>query len=490
LNKINRVGTLTEMNGNDICKRVYGIDGISPTLPTGKSGNTIPKILVDRLYDGCLVKNIENNRRIEMQEIKYFEAFAGIGAVSAALERQGVPCKLVGYSEIDKYASKSFSAVHRVPKSLNFGDITKINEKDKRLKNLDLFTYGFPCQDISIAGKQNGLTLETRSGLLYDALRIIQTNMPKVCIAENVKNLVSKKFKSGFNSLLVELDFYGYNNYWKVLNGLDYGVPQQRERVFIVSIRKDVDNGTFEFGDKLDLNVKLLDLLELEVDEKYYLSDTMIKGLRLHNERHIAKGTGFIWKPRDTEKYASALRAQASICPTDNTISVIRVGQASSEGSQSGYIHDPEGCFSTLVAGTHGYANGYIVAQRGRYDENGVIHQELEPNTKGVCNTLTSAQKDNLVVIIDDLYKNREKREYEENSPTLRNGRQDLKVKEKTGRIRRLTPRETWRLMDFTDEQFDRARAAGLSDSQLYKQAGNSIIVTVLQKGIIQQLYK
>ena len=448
------------MNGNDICKRVYGIDGVSPTLPTGKSGNTIPKILIDRPYKGCWIRNHLNDRRIEMQKIKYFEAFAGIGAVSAALERAGVPAILAGYSENDKYPSKSFSAVHKVPESLNFGDITLIDEKDKRLKNLDLFTYGFPCQDISIAGKQNGLTLETRSGLLYDALRIIQTNMPKVCIAENVKNLISKKFKGGFDSLLIELDFYGYNNYWKVLNGLDYGVPQSRERVFIVSIRKDVDDGTFEFGEKIERNLRILDILEPEEDvaEKYYLSDRMIEGFIKHNEIHNEKGTGFIWKPRNIEKHATALRANANLCATDNTIVVKRVGQASTEGSQAGYIYDPEGISPTLVAGTHGYANGYIVAQRGRYDENGVIHQQLEINTKGVCNTLTSAQKDNLLV-------------YKE-------------------RVRRFTPRECYRLMDFNDEQFDRARAAGLSDRQLYKQAGNSIIVAVLVKGIIEQLYK
>ena len=168
---------------------------------------------------------------------KVLSLFSGIGAFEKALKNIGVDYDLVGYSEIDKYASKSYAAVHNVDESMNLGDITKINEKELP-KDIDLITYGYPCQDISLAGKQKGLFNEdgskTRSGLFFDALRIIEEIQPRVAIAENVKNLVGKKFKPQFDIILDSLENAGYNNYWQVLNAKDYGIPQNRERVFIV----------------------------------------------------------------------------------------------------------------------------------------------------------------------------------------------------------------------------------------------------------------
>ena len=149
--------------------------------------------------------------------IKMLSLFSGLGAFEKAIENLNIPYDLVGFSEIDKYAVKSYCAIHGVDEKLNLVDITKIDEK--KLPNFDLLTYGFPCQDISVAGKQRGIELGTRSGLLYEALRIIQYKMPKYAIAENVKNLVGKKFKKNFESYLAELEFYGYNSYWKVLIG-------------------------------------------------------------------------------------------------------------------------------------------------------------------------------------------------------------------------------------------------------------------------------
>lgn len=176
--------------------------------------------------------------------IKYLSLFSGIGAFEKALENLSIPYELVGYCEIDKYASKAYSIIHNVPESLNFGDITLINEKQLP-KDIDLVTYGFPCQDISLAGKQKGFEDEngnkTRSGLFFDALRIIEECRPQIAIAENVKNLTGKRFTEQFNIVLNSLESAGYNNYWKVLNAKDYEIPQNRERVFIISIRKDVD---------------------------------------------------------------------------------------------------------------------------------------------------------------------------------------------------------------------------------------------------------
>lgn len=210
--------------------------------------------------------------------MKVLSLFSGIGAFEKALDNLGVDYELAAYCEIDRYASRSYSAIHNVPESLNLGDITKVDEKALP-KDLDLVTYGFPCQDISIAGRQKGLIDEdgnqTRSGLFFEALRIIEETQPRVAIAENVKNLTGQKFKTQFELVLKSLEDAGYSNYWKVLNLKDFGIPQNRERVFIVSIRKDIDNGTFTFPSGFPLELRLKDILEDQVDERYYLSKKM-----------------------------------------------------------------------------------------------------------------------------------------------------------------------------------------------------------------------
>ena len=168
--------------------------------------------------------------------------------------------------------------IHDIPETKNLKDVTEVTEWDV-LDKVDLITYGFPCQDISLAGKQKGLINEdgslTRSGLFFKALDIIKWYKPKIAIAENVKNLTSKKFAEQFRIVLDSLDEAGYNCYWKVLNAKDYGIPQNRERVFIISIRKDIDNGSFNFPEPMPLELRLKDMLEDEVDEKYYLSEKM-----------------------------------------------------------------------------------------------------------------------------------------------------------------------------------------------------------------------
>lgn len=180
--------------------------------------------------------------------MKVLSLFSGIGAFERALENLNIPFSLVGYSEIDKYASKAYSLLHNVQETMNLGDITSINV-GLLPKDIDLITYGFPCQDISLAGKRKGLEFngeKTRSGLVWDALNIIKHCQPKVAICENVRNLTSKKFSMAFNEILKNLEDIGHNNYYQVLNAKDYGVPQNRARVFIVSIRKDIDKNLFK----------------------------------------------------------------------------------------------------------------------------------------------------------------------------------------------------------------------------------------------------
>lgn len=206
--------------------------------------------------------------------IRLLSLFSGIGAFESALDRLGIRYDLVNYCEIDKYASKSYSAIHGVSEDKNLWDVTTV-DTSKLPKNIDLITYGFPCQDISIAGKLRGFEHEgerTRSGLFFEALRIIEDTKPKYAIAENVKNLVGKRFKNEFEIVLRSLEEAGYNNYWKVLNAKDYGVAQNRERVFIVSIRKDIDRG-YEFPETIPLVKTMKDYLEDEVDEKYYMNN-------------------------------------------------------------------------------------------------------------------------------------------------------------------------------------------------------------------------
>lgn len=207
--------------------------------------------------------------------MKVLSLFSGIGAFEKALKNLHIPYELVGYCEIDKYASKSYSAIHSVDETLNFGDITKVDEKTLP-NDIDLITYGFPCQDISLAGKQQGLFhddgSQTRSGLFFEALRIIEATKPKLAIAENVKNLTSKKFAEQFKIVLDSLEEVGYNNYWQVLNAKDFGIPQNRERVFIISIRKDIDNRVFKFPEGFPLELRLKDVLDEDVDESFYIS--------------------------------------------------------------------------------------------------------------------------------------------------------------------------------------------------------------------------
>lgn len=211
--------------------------------------------------------------------IKVVSLFSGIGAFEKALQNLKIPFELIAYCEIDKYASKAYSVLHNTPESMNLGDIRKVDEKTLP-KDIDLITYGFPCQPFSSAGKQEGFNdTKGRGNLFFDALRIIQHCKPKIAIAENVKNLTSNKFTTEFGTVLKSLDDAGYNSRWALLDGRDYSIPQHRERVLIVSIRKDIDNGIFEFPTPVELTKCMNDYLEEQVDEKYYVNIEKVKAL-------------------------------------------------------------------------------------------------------------------------------------------------------------------------------------------------------------------
>ena len=215
--------------------------------------------------------------------LKLLSLFTGIGAFEKALDRLNIDYELVGFSEIDKFAIKSYCAIHNVPENKNLGDITKINID--KIPDFDLLTWGFPCQDISIAGRMEGIKKGTRSGLYYEGYKILKAKRPGISIIENVKNLTSKRFKEQFETILKDIEELGYNNYWQVLNAKNYSVPQNRERIFIVSIRKDIDKNNFVFPSPVELKLKLKDLLEDTVDDKFYLTENGIGRLIKKNNK-------------------------------------------------------------------------------------------------------------------------------------------------------------------------------------------------------------
>lgn len=333
---------------------------------------------------------------------------------------------LVNYCEIDKFASKAYALIHNTSEDKNLKDVTQIDTSTLP-KDIDLITYGFPCQDISLAGKRKGLEDEngkTRSGLVFDALRIISDCKPKYAVCENVKNLTGKKFKAEFATILNILEEMGYNNYWKVLNAADYGVPQKRERVFIVSIRKDIDTGTFEFPKPFTLTKRLRDVLEDEVDEKYYLSEKLVNFFYENTLKNKAKGNGFAFNPVLQEK----------------TGGVIAKTITTREGCRM------ENNFIKLTELTSGVADAYRV-----YDVDGLARTvKAEAGGLGAKTGLYKLGKSN---------------------------------------IRKLTPKECFRLMGFEDKDFEVCKTNGISDTQLYKMAGNSIVVDVLYY-IFKNLFK
>ena len=322
--------------------------------------------------------------------LKVLSLFSGIGAFEKALENLNVPFELVAFCEFDKYAIKSYCAIHGVDESMNLGDITKVDETQLP-KDIDICSYGFPCQDISLAGKQKGLFNEdgtqTRSGLFFEALRIIEATKPKIAIAENVKNLVSKKFNAQFQIVLASLEAAGYNNYYQVLNAKDYGVPQNRERVFIVSIRKDIDHGLFQFPKPFPLEKRLKDVLEDEVDEKYYLSDANV--LKIQNSKFIQEANRI-----QNSDVCSTLLARNFKDPK-----CVQVGQMygteREPNPQAGRVYSADGISPTMDTCSGGNRMPKIIEPDyavGKTDRIGIDKSCNNPQTIDVANCITARE--------------------------------------------------------------------------------------------------
>ena len=226
--------------------------------------------------------------------IRVFEAFAGYGSQAMALKRlqrdfpDKVEFEFVGISEIDSYAIAAYLAVHG--DTPNYGDISKIDWS--QVPDFDCFTYSFPCQDISTAGKQKGFVegSGSRSSLLWECKRAIEAKRPKFLLMENVKALVQKKFMPEFQRWIDTLTEFGYTSFWQVLNAKNFGTPQNRERVFMVSV---LGEAAFEFPKPFPLEKRLRDVLDENVSEEYYLRPEQVERILAHCDRKQAEGCGF-----------------------------------------------------------------------------------------------------------------------------------------------------------------------------------------------------
>lgn len=403
--------------------------------------------------------------------LKVLELFSGIGACSTALERLEIEHEIVDAIEIDKYAIKSFNAIHNT----NFEpqDITKW---DKDIE-VDLIMHGSPCQDFSLAGKQAGGDKDsgTRSSLMYETLRIVEKLKPKYVIWENVKNILSKKHKHNFDAYLERMEQLGYVNHYQVLNAKDYGIPQNRERVFTVSI---LENDNFNFPLKQELKLKLKDLLDDEVDEKYYLSKKMIEYITADNE----KWTGNNDKSLINKIVASAINTGEGSrrCDASNYVSDYyeeNFNLKIKNATKKGYLKAYEGDSINLAYPTSNSRRGRVGNQVSQTLDTscnqGVV---LKSKCKRLEQLVNNTSFEEGKVLNLDLY----------NQTTNENISQCLTEPHHNNhrlfdglRIRKLTPKECWRLMGFSDEDFEKAGKVN-SNTQLYKQAGNSIVVNVL----------
>lgn len=440
------------------------------------------------------------NLGYDPEKDKYFDWFKLIKKKTKDLEKYWLACKLTN----------------------NLGDISKIEE----LPYADFWTCSFPCTDISVAGKMKGLDPDsgTRSSLLWENIKLLKrakdnNTLPKYIMVENVKNLVSKKFMEHFNNLISVFDDLGFNTYWSVINGKDCGVPQNRERVFVIAIRKDIDNVTFDFPKPFDTGIRLKDVLEESVDEKYYLSDVATRKFKLFSE---SKG--------------SDIKVAGSLNPDKNVQDRVRVLDTDgvSQGLRATDYKDPVKIVSGIDKSikdtqTIEYAN-CITSREDRGVSNrksegtAILEQTNYPSRLGniygenkgtgyagnvwdsekLSPTLTTMQGGNRQPMIVESGQIRPKDrnynahgtkredQFETRKDGLSNALLTTAIKNcirENYRIRKLTPRECYRLMGLTFEDCDKAKAIGVADTHLYKQAGNGIITNCCEL-LAEHLYK
>ena len=451
--------------------------------------------------------------------IRLIELFAGIGSQAMALRDVGADFEHYRVVEFDRFAVASYNAIHGT--DFKTTDIRDLHGTDLGIADRDgytyLLTYSFPCQDLSVAGKGAGMRKGsgTRSGLLWEVERLLnETNeLPHVLLMENVPQVHSRENMPDFQKWISFLESKGYSNYWQDLNAKNYGVAQNRDRCFMVSILGEY---SYKFPQPIPHEKTMKDYLEDEVDEKYYINTEKAQKLieklisensidnscdyvmgdgnfnqrgKVHGEESVCRtimGSGHAGnepkvmtcvdlsvnapKQRDiancitshTAKDGNAISDRKSVnngVLEQKEVRCIGNIYGFDGGNYAGNTYDSNGADQTLKSHSGENKEPMIVAMRGRNPENpsdrtaGInTEQRLEPNSQGICNTLASVQKDNLLLETKSVYT-----------------------------IRKLTPLECWRLMGFSDEDFRKAEKVN-SSSQLYKQAGNSIVKPVLME--------
>lgn len=435
--------------------------------------------------------------------LKVATAFSGYDSQKMALQRlhntfPDFCFELVAWSEIDENAIAAHNAIFPEDKSKNLGDISKIDWA--KAPDFDLFTYSFPCQDISAAGKQSGFEegTGTRSSLLWECKKTIEAKKPRYLMMENVKALASAKFLPFLRQWQRWLHGQGYENFTQILNACDYEVPQNRERVFMISILRTDNNPypSYYFPKKLKLEKRIKHILEQNVDESYYLSQKALEYFCRAGQR---VDDNFLKQAAEPKIAASRGRGEfnrqqleINESGTSNTLTSVSkdnlliepkvniVGQYDS--SQNSRIIDTEG-ISYCV--TNGHKDGMPkiiepnVLRQERTEHGKLIrklskgdkglkfnagNKEFCPRTDGLSNTLSTSTKDNMLAVPElrciegcmvDKYGNRY-------------------------RVRKLTPKECFRLMDVSDEDIEKMKQAGIAKTNLYKLAGNSIVVACM----------
>lgn len=450
--------------------------------------------------------------------LRLIELFAGIGAQAKALENLGVKFEHYRICEFDKYAVASYNAVHGT--DFTTSDITKIHAADLGIVETDkyeyIMTYSFPCTDLSKAGKQQGMSREsgTRSGLLWEVERLLKKakELPQILLMENVPDVISEKNSADFFAWCRFLEDLGYTNKYAILNAKDFGVPQNRERCFMLSWLGDFH---YDFPQAKPLTVRLKDFLEPDVDKKYYLSYETVKSLNLGD--NICGGIYGIYR-----KQFERADAEASI----GIVGIL----LSNQGKR--FEKETDVASAILARDYKGFGNqttnGVLVMKSGKQEPIAYDEQNRKIRNDGLIGTLTtdgsSPKHNNRVIetIVYDGFNATVKKDSSCIGTITGNCSKDLKrngqgIIEMTKqysrphgfnkggvsesdiypavrcsstedgnngiiegiRVRKLTPKECWRLMGFDDESFSRAEKK-VSNSQLYKQAGNSIVVDVL----------
>ncbi|MGN0477076.1 MAG: DNA (cytosine-5-)-methyltransferase [Ruminococcus sp.] len=387
--------------------------------------------------------------------IKYLDMFAGIGGFRSGLEKIG-GFECIGYCEIDKYAKQSYEAMYDAKGELYFNDARKINPKE--LPDIDLIAGGFPCQSFSIAGRRKGFE-DTRGTLFFEIARIASAKKPKYLFLENVPGLLSHDRGRTFKTILSSLDELGCDVTWQVLNSKDFGVPQSRKRLYIVGfLRAKCAGQILSFK---ETNSKTpIQIYPGKEGERIYSSEGESITLT-SNGGSFGGRTGLY----SIEEFGIPIKVK----------------------TKSGYqIAYPGDSIDIGYSGTN--------TRRGRVGHNVAhtlttsstqacyfIDMNPEPKMTEIARCITarhasdiSNRKGEHSAVFLEKFQITDDDEH----PMVVFVDKDKKVH--IGKIRKLTPRECWRLQGFTDEQFDKVIATGMSDTQLYKQAGNAVTVNVI----------